>query len=94
MLCGGGGGNNPKLDTHHSSQDAHIPTLSIIIPCFNESRTITHILEYVKNVAITYHKEIIVVDDYSTDGTIEILKDLELTQYKQENTPPPPILSL
>ncbi|TLD98501.1 glycosyltransferase family 2 protein [Helicobacter muridarum] len=86
----GGGGNNPKLDTHHSSQDAHIPTLSIIIPCFNESRTITHILEYVKNVAITYHKEIIVVDDYSTDGTIEILKDLELTQYKQENTPPPP----
>ncbi|WP_267891691.1 glycosyltransferase [Helicobacter muridarum] len=47
-----------------------------------------------KNVAITYHKEIIVVDDYSTDGTIEILKDLELTQYKQENTPPPPILSL
>ena len=59
-IIGGGGQYN-----------SYIPTLSIIIPCFNESQTITHIVECVKNVAITYHKEIIIVDDFSTDDTRE-----------------------
>ena len=67
--------------------NSYIPTLSIIIPCFNESQTITHIVECVKNVAITYHKEIIIVDDFSTDGTRAILQDLESIESKQENTP-------
>jgi glycosyltransferase involved in cell wall biosynthesis len=46
--------------------------LSILIPCFNECKTIEVILRRVE--ACAYEpKEIIVIDDYSTDGTREIL---------------------
>lgn len=48
--------------------------LSIIIPVYNEKGTIREILERVK--ATPYPKEIIVVDDGSTDGTSEILSRL------------------
>ena len=50
--------------------------LSIIIPCYNEQKTISVILDKVRNLK-DYDKEIIVVDDCSTDGTKEILKKLE-----------------
>lgn len=46
--------------------------LSIIIPCYNELNTIREIIEKVKEVKI--EKEIIVVDDYSTDGSRELLE--------------------
>tara|TARA_Y100000590_G_scaffold465560_1_gene638225 strand:- start:95 stop:787 length:693 start_codon:yes stop_codon:yes gene_type:complete len=48
--------------------------LSVIIPCYNEAKTIKEIIEKVKNEK-NYEKEIIVIDDSSNDGTIEILKD-------------------
>ena len=40
--------------------------LSIIIPCYNEQKTISVILDKVRNLK-DYDKEIIVVDDCSTD---------------------------
>tara|TARA_B100000795_G_C22720344_1_gene407167 strand:+ start:264 stop:956 length:693 start_codon:yes stop_codon:yes gene_type:complete len=49
--------------------------VSVIIPCFNESPTISKILDKVlenKN----YNYEIIIVDDFSTDGTREVLKKI------------------
>ena len=51
--------------------------LTIVIPCYNELRTIDQIIEAVR--ASPYpDKEIIVVDDGSTDGTIEKLRsDIE-----------------
>ncbi len=49
-------------------------SLSIIIPCYNEINTIEKIIEKIINQT-TYKKEIIVVDDFSTDGSREILKD-------------------
>ena len=48
--------------------------ISIVIPCYNESSTISKIIEKVKNEK-NYDKEIIVIDDFSTDGTREILKN-------------------
>lgn len=45
--------------------------VSVIIPVFNESGTIRHIVEMV--AAVNIPKEIIIVDDASTDGTREIL---------------------
>ena len=48
--------------------------LSIVIPCYNEISTIENIIDAV--IASPYpDKEIIVVDDCSTDGTIDKLKN-------------------
>ncbi|MDH4135287.1 MAG: glycosyltransferase family 2 protein [Anaerolineae bacterium] len=61
--------------------------LSIIMPIYNERETIREILEQVRNVElavetdsgfeINLEKEIIIIDDASTDGTREILFDEE-----------------
>lgn len=48
--------------------------LTIVIPCYNEKSTIETLITAVKNSPYE-NKEIIVVDDCSTDGTREILKD-------------------
>jgi glycosyltransferase involved in cell wall biosynthesis len=45
---------------------------------YNEKNTILQILERIEKTP--YNKEIIVVDDYSTDGTREILHDLEVSR--------------
>jgi glycosyltransferase involved in cell wall biosynthesis len=47
--------------------------LSIIIPCFNEEKTISLIIEKILR-SYTGEKEIIVIDDCSSDKTREILK--------------------
>ncbi len=47
--------------------------LSIIIPCYNEIDTIERIVQKVKELSIK--KEIIIVDDCSTDGTREKLRN-------------------
>ena len=52
-------------------------TLSIVIPCYNEKNSIRTIVDKVLEAPIK-NKEIIVVDDKSTDGTSEIL-DREIT---------------
>jgi glycosyltransferase involved in cell wall biosynthesis len=50
-------------------------TLSVVIPAYNEKKTIREILRRVRAVPI--RKEIVVVDDCSTDGTREILRELK-----------------
>ena len=50
--------------------------ISIIIPCFNEHKTINTILDKLKNLS-NFNKEIIIVDDFSNDGTKEILQKIE-----------------
>jgi glycosyltransferase involved in cell wall biosynthesis len=50
--------------------------LSIIIPCYNEYSTIKEIIEKINNQK-KFDKEIIVVDDCSSDGTLEILNSLK-----------------
>ncbi|MBV9329782.1 MAG: glycosyltransferase family 2 protein [Chloroflexi bacterium] len=46
--------------------------VSVVVPCFNERQTIDELIDRVK--AVPVEKEIIVVDDFSTDGTRELLK--------------------
>ena len=47
-------------------------TLSIVIPCYNEKASIRAIVDKVREAPVA-HKEIIVVDDCSTDGTSAVL---------------------
>jgi glycosyltransferase involved in cell wall biosynthesis len=51
--------------------------LSIIVPVYNEKQTILTILKRIESTP--YEKEIIVVDDFSTDGTREILREIDQT---------------
>jgi glycosyltransferase involved in cell wall biosynthesis len=48
--------------------------LSILIPAFNEVHTITKVLQQVAKAPIDCEKEIIIVDDGSTDGTRDLLQ--------------------
>ena len=51
-------------------------TLSVIIPVYNEQKTIREVIRRVMAVAVEgFQKEIIVIDDGSTDGTKEEIKD-------------------
>lgn len=54
--------------------------ISIIIPVYNEQTTIKEIVNRVEKVKV--NKEIIVVDDGSTDGTREFLKSLKINNVK------------
>jgi len=56
--------------------------LSIIIPAFNEAKTIHLILDRVKKVELIHsiEKELIIVNDFSTDGT-----DVAIEKYINEN---------
>ena len=51
------------------------PLLSVIMPVYNERETLTAILAQVR--AVDLKKEIVVVDDGSTDGTRDILREEE-----------------
>lgn len=50
--------------------------LSVVIPCFNESSTIEQVVHKVVALEIDFEIEIIVVDDFSTDGTRKIVERL------------------
>ncbi len=58
--------------------------LSVIITCFNEAKTIKENLKRVEQVLLPENvtKEIIIVDDCSTDGSQDILKSLDQNRYK------------
>jgi glycosyltransferase involved in cell wall biosynthesis len=49
--------------------------LSIVIPVYNERDTLRALISKVE--AVDYDKEIILIDDYSTDGTRDVLKEYE-----------------
>jgi len=52
--------------------------LSIIIPIYNERKTVMQLLKQVANQPVALRKEIILVDDFSNDGTRELLQQTDL----------------
>lgn len=56
--------------------------LSVIIPVYNEKNTVHEIIRQVLDVKLDMEKEIILIDDGSTDGTREILENLEYPNVK------------
>ncbi len=51
------------------------PTLSVVIPCYNEVKTVKDIV--VRVLAEDLVDEVIIVDDGSTDGSRDVLRQLE-----------------
>jgi glycosyltransferase involved in cell wall biosynthesis len=58
--------------------------LSIIIPCYNEKSTIKKILLKVLSVKKIKNKQIILIDDFSNDGSV---KDLDLNKWEWSTIP-------
>ena len=54
--------------------DSGAPLLSVIVPCYNERATVAELLRRVRDVPID--KEIIVIDDQSTDGSRDVVAGL------------------
>jgi glycosyltransferase involved in cell wall biosynthesis len=59
----------------HAPYETQHLKLSVLIPCFNEVNTIEEVLDRVESVGLA--DEIIIVDDGSTDGTRDILAQIE-----------------
>ena len=55
--------------------------LSVIVPCFNEINTISEIINNIQKSPVD-SKEIIIIDDFSTDGSREFLKKIQATNIK------------
>ena len=53
---------------------ADTPLLSVVVPCYNERATVAELLRRVREVPID--KEIIVIDDVSTDGSRDVVASL------------------
>ena len=51
--------------------------LSIVIPVYNEKDTVLELIRRVRAVALPLEREIIIVDDFSTDGTRDLIRGLE-----------------
>ena len=51
--------------------------LSIIVPVFNEVRTVRAVIERLSSIALPINREILIVDDGSTDGTRGVLSDVK-----------------
>ena len=70
------------------TEDPDVPqfrTLSIIIPVYNERKTVMELLQQVARQPISLHKELIIVDDCSTDGTREFLQQADLSNVLGNN---------
>jgi len=63
-----------RLQKNQPHKEHRLMKLSVVIPVYNEKGTIREIYDSVRSVDID--KEIILVDDFSTDGTREILQGL------------------
>ncbi|HEY4505062.1 MAG TPA: sugar phosphate nucleotidyltransferase [Candidatus Paceibacterota bacterium] len=68
-----------KFIQHKRQISSRVPSLSIVFSCYNNKGTIATMVLEAKKVArsITEDFEIIVVDDYSTDGSQELLIDMK-----------------
>lgn len=77
--------NNNQIQTkiQIQTQKTKKEKLSIVIPVYNEKNTVEKLLDVLINIDLgSLAREIIIVDDCSTDGTRDILKKIENTELK------------
>ncbi|MFN3345123.1 MAG: glycosyltransferase family 2 protein [Chloroherpetonaceae bacterium] len=70
--------------------DGKIVKLGVIIPAYNEAKTIARLIERIHHVALPLEKELIVIDNASTDSTadiaLELLRDHKIQHLHKHST--------
>lgn len=71
-----------QLFIHRNGSMSNLKKLSIIIPAYNEEKTIANILDRIREVKLVNNieKEVIVIDDCSKDNTFQVLRDYQEMQ--------------
>jgi hypothetical protein len=80
--------NGSPGEVLQADQDAAVRqfhTLSVIIPVYNEHHTVMKLLRQVARQPLSLHKEMIIVDDCSSDGTREFLQEIDLEKALDAN---------
>ncbi len=67
-----------RTRTEHKPYQIQPLKLSVLIPCYNEVNTVEEVLDRVESVQLA--DEIIIIDDGSTDGTRDVLAEIEAQQ--------------
>src|SRR5690606_16202176 len=63
-----------QKETNTKKNPKHSPSVTIIVPCFNEEKTILKTIFSILNLEYPSHKlSILIVDDGSTDHTLRVL---------------------
>jgi glycosyltransferase involved in cell wall biosynthesis len=70
-------GINSSQEPHTTAPDGPKSKLSVVMPVYNEQATIAQVVRTVREADSGLETELIIVDDYSTDGTREVLRQLE-----------------
>lgn len=68
--------NKWKLIKRIQKSKSNTPKITALIPCFNSSKTIKSAIRSIQNQRMS-DIEIIIVDDFSKDNSLKILRDLE-----------------
>ena len=50
--------------------------ISVVIPCYNEEQTVLQIVKKVQGVLVDNEYEIIIIDDFSTDNTKQVIDSI------------------
>ena len=74
------------MSTRRNPSGLHDPKHSVVIPVYNEKPTIDEILRRV--IESPVRKEVLIIDDCSTDGTRQILENLAALQNRGEKSAP------
>src|SRR5512139_218936 len=64
---------HPNAAVLDSSRPALAHLVSIVVPVYNEGRTVTAVLDRLLSVPLPAPREVLVVNDGSTDGTRDVL---------------------
>lgn len=79
------------LETSETSETFNAPvTLSVIIPCKNRARTVRDAITSALSQQVTppYSFNVFIVDDNSTDGTVDIIRELLASNEAQRRSDP------